>query len=184
MLSIRRLTGIGLDALNRLNSGYTSTECYCVSKSELPDRIIISLQLKHLEIPFHKRWESTQEDLERYEQVVNSGFSLGAYLNNQQVGIALAEKRDWNSSLWIWEFYVEGTYRRKGIGRQLMESLAHLAKQAGLRIMTAESQNTNAPAIAFYRALGFEIDGIDLSYYTNQDLESGEVAVFMKRKLV
>lgn len=32
-------------------------------------------------------------------------------------------------------------------------------------------------------ALGFELDGIDLSPYTNRDAVDGEVALFMKRKL-
>jgi ribosomal protein S18 acetylase RimI-like enzyme len=46
-----------------------------------------------------------------------------------------------------------------------------------------ETQDTNQPAIAFYRAVGFEIEAVDLSYYTNHDLAGGEVAIFMKRKL-
>jgi ribosomal protein S18 acetylase RimI-like enzyme len=36
------------------------------------------------------------------------------------------------------------------------------------------------PGIRAYRRLGFEIEGIDLSYYTNHDLSQGEVAIFMK----
>ncbi|MDE2700419.1 MAG: hypothetical protein OXI23_16220 [Gemmatimonadota bacterium] len=39
------------------------------------------------------------------------------------------------------------------------------------------------PAIDFYRGVGFEVEGVDLSYYTNSDVD-GEVAVFMKRKLM
>jgi ribosomal protein S18 acetylase RimI-like enzyme len=35
------------------------------------------------------------------------------------------------------------------------------------------------PAIEFYRKVGFEIEGIDLSYYDMTE----EVAVFMKREL-
>lgn len=100
------------------------------------------------------------------------------------MGIAIAEARRWNSSLWIWEFYIAADCRRMGAGRDLMESLADLARQAGLRVMTAETQSTNVPAINFYRALGFEIDAIDCSYYTNQDIAAGEVALFMKRKLI
>ncbi len=42
--------------------------------------------------------------------------------------------------------------------------------------------NTLVPAIDFYRAVGFAVEGIDLSYYTNDDLNN-EVAVFMKRRL-
>jgi len=31
--------------------------------------------------------------------------------------------------------------------------------------------------------MGFELDGINLSYYSNDDVAAGEVAIFMKRKL-
>jgi ribosomal protein S18 acetylase RimI-like enzyme len=64
-----------------------------------------------------------------------------------------------------------------------MDSLAELAGQRGFRALVCETQNYNVPAIQFYRKLGFEIDGIDLSYYTNDDMTGGEVALFMKRKL-
>jgi len=43
-------------------------------------------------------------------------------------------------------------------------------------------QLTLVPAIDFYRAVGFAVEGIDRSYYTNDDLNN-EVAVFMKRRL-
>jgi ribosomal protein S18 acetylase RimI-like enzyme len=49
--------------------------------------------------------------------------------------------------------------------------------------MVCETQNTNVPAITFYRRVGYEIDGVDLSYYTNRDMTDFEVAIFMKRKL-
>jgi ribosomal protein S18 acetylase RimI-like enzyme len=73
--------------------------------------------------------------------------------------------------------------QRQGIGRRLMEALAVRATEAGLRVMVCETQNTNLPAIDFYRSVGFEIEGVDLSYYSNRDLIEGEVAIFMKRKL-
>ena len=63
-----------------------------------------------------------------------------------------------------------------------MERVAEIAKAEGLRILVCETQNTNVPAIDFYRRVGFEVDSVDLSYYTNSDVE-GEVAIFMKRKL-
>jgi ribosomal protein S18 acetylase RimI-like enzyme len=61
--------------------------------------------------------------------------------------------------------------------------LAARACAAGLRAVVCETQTTNVPAIAFYRQLGFEIDGVDLSYYSNDDASGGEVAIFMKLKL-
>ncbi|MNF18709.1 hypothetical protein D3C80_2229620 [compost metagenome] len=34
----------------------------------------------------------------------------------------------------------------------------------------------------FYKQCGFELDGIDLSFYTNNDMSDGEVAFFMKKR--
>jgi ribosomal protein S18 acetylase RimI-like enzyme len=99
------------------------------------------------------------------------------------IAIAIAEARRWNRTLWVWEFHVAPDYHYQGIGRQLMEALAEKARSADLRVMVCETQNTNVPAISFYRQVGFSIEGIDLSYYTNHDLTAGEVAIFMKRKL-
>ncbi len=39
------------------------------------------------------------------------------------------------------------------------------------------------PAIHLYRSRGYSLDALDLSYYTSHDVESGEVAFFMKREL-
>ncbi len=83
----------------------------------------------------------------------------------------------------VWEFHVAEAYQRRGIGRHLMDALTEKARFAGLRVITLGTQNTNLPAIDFYRAVGFELDGIDLSYYTNHDMTDFEVALFMKRKL-
>jgi ribosomal protein S18 acetylase RimI-like enzyme len=65
-----------------------------------------------------------------------------------------------------------------------MKSLEDLAKAAGFRAIGLETQNTNVPAIKFYKKCGFELEGIDMSYYTNHDLESGEIALFMRKKLI
>ena len=66
---------------------------------------------------------------------------------------------------------------------RLMSALTKIAKDNDCRVMVCETQNTNLPAIRFYRAAGFEIDSLDLSYYTNTDPEDFEVALFMKKKL-
>ena len=152
MIKIRTLRNVDVDALDLLAaSGYTSTAKYSIQKNETHEQTTIAMELVALDPPYVKSWPVLDDDVERYRQVVRQELSLGAYDDGQLVGIAIAERRDWNRTLWV---------------------------------MVCETQSTNVPAIEFYRKVGFEVEGIDLSYYSNDDAPDGEVANFMKRKLV
>ena len=181
MIEFRKLNHLQREDLHIMD-GYVSTDRYQVSKTETADEFCFILKRQKLDAPYVKRWSFSEDEFRNYSELVNCGLSLGAYNAEQLVGIAISEKIEWNRSLWIREFGVAESYRRKGVGRQLMAKAAEVAKAEGLRILVCEAQNTNVPAIDFYRSVGFEVDGVDLSYYTNSDVE-GEVAVFMKRKL-
>jgi ribosomal protein S18 acetylase RimI-like enzyme len=184
MITIRTLENIDADVIGLLAaSGYASTARYRVQKVETRKQTMISMNLVVLDQSYEKNWFVLDDDVERYRQVVRQELSLGAYDDGQLVGVAIAERRDWNRTLWVWEFHVAGTHKMMGIGRRLMDALADRASEAGLRVMVCETQSTNVPAIEFYRKVGFEVGGIDLSYYSNDDAPDGEVAVFMKRKL-
>ncbi|MEP7356390.1 MAG: GNAT family N-acetyltransferase, partial [Anaerolineales bacterium] len=79
--------------------------------------------------------------------------------------------------------HVAAAWQRRGIGRRLIDALSQQAAQAGLSALVCETQNTNVPAITFYRSQGFVFDGARLALYAGSELE-GEVAMFMKRSLV
>ena len=67
----------------------------------------------------------------------------------------------------------------------MMSLLAESARAAGLRAIVCEAQNTNVPAIRFYRRLGFRLEGVDVSLYSNEDLQpGGSVAVIMKLRVI
>jgi streptothricin acetyltransferase len=183
MLEYRRLEKMDDSVLQPLESGYKSWEYYRVTKNESAERTEIVLSLTRRESLYQKHWDTTPEDRERYTQVVSEGHSFGAYVGDELVAVALAEVRKWNHTLWIWEFHVKDSHQRQGIGRKLMEILADEARNLELRTLLVETQSTNLPAIRFYRAVGFEIEAVDLSYYTNHDAPDGEVALFMKRKV-
>lgn len=184
MVEINQLSQLPLDDLKRVISGYISHHKYVISKTEAADQTVISLQLVRLERPYVKRYDHLDaETLARYSQVLKHELSFGAYDEDRLVSLVLAEPYPWNNSVWVHEFHVAETHRGQGIGRQLMEYLAETAKAAGLRTIVCETQNTNVSAIRFYRRLGFTLEGIDLSYYTNDDWPDGEIAVFMKKRL-
>jgi len=124
------------------------------------------------------------ETLARYAQLPELGCCFGAYnQDNACVGMALAEPIQWNRSLWVWELHVDPSYQHQGIGRGLVDALSQAARCADLRTVVCETQNTNVPAIDFYYQTGFRVEGVDLSYYSNEDFPNGEVAVFMKKRV-
>lgn len=188
MIQIRKLDHF--DAVDREGfvEAYTSYSKYFASKTESPDETVIRLRLGDLPRPYVKRFERPT-DITAYkkewgynEEVFQQGYSFAAYDEDELVGIVVAERRDWNRSLWVFDLHVKKNHRRKGVGTQLLEALVQKARSEGLRVVVCETQNTNIPAIQFYRSRGFEIDGIDLSYYNYKGVEE-EVAIFMKLKL-
>jgi ribosomal protein S18 acetylase RimI-like enzyme len=184
LIVIRQLSELNHDHLT-LIAGYTTSAIYVVEKSEAAAQTVISMRLESLATPHSKRFDPPDEEMvARYREAVASGFSFAAYEGEQAVAIALADVQHWNNTLWVWEFHVAPAHQGRGIGRRLMDALAEKGTAAGLRTIVCETQSANVPAIRFYRAVGFQVEGIDLSYYTNEDMDTGrEVAIFMKRRL-
>jgi streptothricin acetyltransferase len=174
MIEIRPVTHLNEDDLHRLVRGYIADAVYRVGKSEGEGQFVLTLELVTLPRPFVKQFDVEPGTLALYRAVPQHGFSFAAYDGDLCAGIALAEPHHWNQSLWVWEFHVAESHQRQGIGRQLMEALAQKAEAAGLRTIVCETQNSNVPAIRFYSCLGFHIEGIDLSYYSNNDFPDGE----------
>lgn len=67
---------------------------------------------------------------------------------------------------------------RKGIATELFAEGEAALADAGVRNFYLEVREENAPAIAFYRSLGFEKSGFREDYYSN-----GDSAVLMSRPL-
>src|SRR5579871_2775133 len=168
MITIRSLVQDQIklsDLLPRI-AHYASPARYDVHKTESDAATTFTLELVPLDTPYVKRYDfSDRETMLMYQACARNGFSFAAYDGDRPVGIALAEHRQWNNMLWIWEFHVAEAYRGQGIGKALMDTLAQNARQATIRALCCETQNTNVPAIRFYRKMGFRLDGINLSLY-------------------
>ena len=182
-IELRTLRDLERRDVRRLVAGYVSSEAYRVRKTGSKGLVVLRLERVSLRQPYQKRFLFPEADWSRYRAVVRQGFSVGAFDGKRLVGLALAERREWNRSLWVWELGVAATHRRRGIGTLLVQELSRRARAAGLRILVCETQTTNVPAIDFYRKNGFSVHGIDLSYYSNHDVARGEVALFMKKAL-
>ncbi|MBE2271408.1 MAG: GNAT family N-acetyltransferase [Anaerolinea sp.] len=181
MLFLRQLTSNDVASLNRLIEGYTSFERYDISWRESEVSIDFQLQLIHLPKPYVKRFDLASTA--SYEHIVEAGLSLALFDGNTLAAIALSTLQDWNRSFWLHEFHVRENYRGQGAGRQLMNAVKEKARSRECRIVVCETQNTNVPAIRFYRRMGFRVEAVDISLYSNSDFPDQEIALFMKCRL-
>jgi ribosomal protein S18 acetylase RimI-like enzyme len=163
--------------------GYESGTSYRVARREEAGRLAIELEPYLRERPFVKRWEPFEEDRERFEAIVAEGNSYCLLEDDAPVGLFLLEKYEWNNCLNIELIEVVRESRGRGCGGLMLERIHGIAAAMGVRAIRLEAQATNGDAIGFYRKHGYAIEAIDLSLYTNEDLESQEVAVILKRKL-
>lgn len=72
---------------------------------------------------------------------------------------------------------VHPDYRRRGIGRRLLETLIDRAIAEGCDTITLEVRKSNFSAQALYRQYGFEPKGIRRGYY----IDTNEDAIIMTR---
>ena len=184
MIAIRPLTTFDPARFVALAGGYTTSSVYRVTRDESDAATTLQLTLETLPAPRDYRFPYHAEELLRYDALARGPFGLGAFDGETWAGVALGEAQAWNRTLWVWEFHVDPAYQRQGIGRRLMDEMAARGRAAGLRALVLETQNSNVPAIRFYRRVGFTLDGVNVAYYTNDDLRPDRtVALFMVRRL-
>lgn len=179
-MEIKKLHDLSIEKLNSLGVfGYTSHQKYEATKEETLHAFTLQLKLVNLDTPYVKQELNDDDELKRYQKLVKLGYSLGLYVDHKLVAIAITEPQVWNNTLLLWHFQVHENHRRKSYGSILMRKMIDLAKENGFRAVTLETQNTNVPAIHFYKQCGFMIEGVDLSFYNGIN----EVALFMRKKI-
>lgn len=60
--------------------------------------------------------------------------------------------------LYLEDLYIQPDYRRKGIGKNLFESLLEEAKKIGVKRMDWQVLDWNEPALQFYKSIGATLD--------------------------
>jgi ribosomal protein S18 acetylase RimI-like enzyme len=167
----------------RLIVGYSSTRSYDVRKTETPERTEFTFELVELAQPFEKRWRYGDDMVAWFRGLLADGLSAGAWDGDDLVGLAIVQYQRWNNTAIVCELHVDPAYRRRGVGRRLLDCVEMASSAQAVRCIAIETQSPNVDAIAFYRDCGYALDACDLSHYNNDDRERGEVALFMKKAL-
>jgi ribosomal protein S18 acetylase RimI-like enzyme len=109
-------------------------------------------------------------------------FAVVAIANDRICGFLAASYQAWNRRLIIWHLYVDGSQRRRGIARLLVERTQIFAVAKSAVNMWLETSSVNTPAITVYRRLGFELCGLDTTFYQGTSA-AGETALFFARPI-
>lgn len=88
----------------------------------------------------------------------------------------------WNRRYVLWHLYVAPDCRRSGMGNALLLRIFEQAKTKSAVSIWLETSNLNAPAIAWYRARGFDFAGVDLALYDGSG-RGEEAGVYLMRPL-
>ena len=88
-------------------------------------------------------------------------------------------RRDWNKYAFIEDIAVARAARGHGVGSALIGAAEAWARQAGLRGLALETQDTNVWACRFYRKQGFRLGGVNTELY--RALGSRDIALFWYR---
>lgn len=99
------------------------------------------------------------------------------------LGYLQVDRESWSNRLRITEILILEDFRAKGYGTILINKAKEIAREEGFREIILETQSCNTKAIGFYLKNGFKVNGIDLSCYSNNDVDKKEVRLELVYRL-
>lgn len=108
---------------------------------------------------------------------MNDYVFIGAYENNICVGLAILTET-LNSSLFLYDLKVNKSFRRKGIGKKLIEFSYNYALNHNYPGLYTIAQDNNLDACLFYLSCGFEIGGLDTKTY-EKTKQAGKYDIYL-----
>lgn len=174
MYSIRRLNPKDYPNGKQIVYQYTSEKYYEVKLATTENGWSFSLSEQEFELPFEKNLEEDIFDCYKEKSEV-----YVVEMNGEEAGIVVIQHMDWNHTYLIHHLYVKPRFKRKGVGSALLEFAQERAREFGARMITLETQTSNYPAIQFYLKNGYQLIGLNVNAYSNNDLQKKEVQIEM-----
>lgn len=159
--------------LAELDTSFTTDRIYRVRRTALS----FALEEEPVDPPYRKHYPlpGLEAELATMDQV------FVAEEGGAVVGFTALKYEEWNRQVVVHHLYVAPPQRGGGGGRRLLDEALEFARMAGARGLWLETQNTNYPAIQFYRRTGFRLCGLDDSLYDPDGPGDGEVGLFFTR---
>ena len=96
-------------------------------------------------------------------------------------GFATAGYEAWHERLVLWFLYISPEWRRRGIGRGLLERAEAHGREVGATHVWLETSSANVPGVAAYERLGYTLCGADRLFYGSY--MPGEAAIYLAKSL-
>jgi len=126
--------------------------------------------------PYQKKYPSDAFDYNDYiENPVRIVYL--AYVEKIIAG-EIRLRKNWNNYAYIEDLVVDAEFRRRGIGRSLINQAIQWAKEKHLPGITLETQDNNAAGCLLYQSCGFELAGFDRHLYHGLDHRTDEMALY------
>ncbi|QVK21352.1 GNAT family N-acetyltransferase [Mycoplasmatota bacterium] len=119
--------------------------------------------------------KSFEDDL--FPDYLDNASAYGIFVDESLIAVLEVNRELYSKRLRVTSILVEKEYRRKKMGKLLMDKAKEIAGEEGLRAIILETQTCNTKAIDFYLSQGFELGGFDKSCYSNDDILKNEVRI-------
>lgn len=163
-------------AQHKLTFRYTTSSYYEVIRD--PDQLF-SIQLVKRDLG--EKIEKEFEDV-LFAEYLENPSAYAICVGDERVGYLEVDRTTWNNRLRITEILILPNYRGQGFGSKLIAKAKEIMQAEGFRELILETQSCNTRAIDFYLKHGFRVIGLDLTCYSNEDIEKKEVRLEMTWK--
>ena len=126
--------------------------------------------------PYQKRYPKEEVDFRSYIGNQDKAMYI-AYVDGAIAG-EIRVRTNWNNFGYVEDLVVDAGFRRRGVGRALLQNAVEWGVGRGLPGLMLETQNNNVAACLLYQSCGFEIGGFDRQLYKGLNPKSEEIALF------
>ncbi len=175
-------------ALDQVDPSFQSDTFLDVEREEEGLGVTFRLVERPFDTPFIKE-TGYHYDVEQLEQTryrlehAEAALMLVAEVQGRLVAILEVEGEAWRNTALVWALFVDRAWRGKGVGKALLARAEAWAAKRRYRALVLETQSNNVPAIRFYQRHGYQIAGLDMYFYSLDDVARREVALFLYKML-
>ena len=149
---------------------YETNEQYAVCLNQNADGFLIELRRQRLPEPICKRFSERL-----FQRYLAKPSVYAIEVEGNPVAFLELDREFWINRLRVTDLMVLPEHRRRGYASMLMDKAKEVAQAENFRAIFLDTHSCNVGAIDFYLSQGFTLGALDTTYYSNTDVERGEV---------